>query len=130
MMMGWPFKSWPIPTAIALLFSAVAITFSVGLYVKGRDEATARADQVCRIFEQAHKDDVDQLIQTYAYLDKLTPQEVHDPLNTFVILNLPTQEKRARTDSAPEFCDEPGVGLPEPDPVLPKMRDFSGLLKP
>lgn len=83
-------------------------------------EALARTDQVCRLFEQSHLDDVIQLRQTYKYIVALSPEERKSTINQFIIRQLPTTEKTARTDRAPAFCDEPNVGLPEPDPVVPK----------
>jgi hypothetical protein len=32
---------------------------------------------------------------------------------------LSTTEAEARMDDAPPFCDDEGIGLPEPDPVVP-----------
>lgn len=83
-------------------------------------ERASRTDQTCTVFEQQHKDDVDQLIATYRYLASLSGEELAQPLNRFVLGSLPGVIREAQTDDAPPYCDEPGVGLPEPDPVVPE----------
>ena len=83
-------------------------------------ESRARRDQSCRISEETHKDDVDSLRRTYKYLLDLTPRQKQTTFNRALLANLPNVERKARQDPAPPFCDEPGIGLPEPDPVVPK----------
>ena len=83
-------------------------------------ESKGRRDQSCRISESQHKADVDGLRRTYDYLKQLTPRQRRSPINRAILANLPVTEREARMDPAPPFCDEPGIGLPEPDPVLPK----------
>ncbi len=89
---------------------------------EGRD----RRSQTCTTFESEHLQEVRQLRATYAYLLALTAQERRSTLNRFVIRQLPERERDARTDAdafgvtVPAYCDEPGIGLPEPDPVTPK----------
>lgn len=97
------------------------------LYIDNQNETKDRVSQTCELFEGAHLNDVTQLKQTYKYIDALGPREVKDTINQFIISGLPELELKARSDPAPEYCDEPDVGLPEPDPVLPKKRDFSNL---
>lgn len=82
-------------------------------------ESTDRRDQTCTLFEKAQRDAVSQLRQTYDYLVSLTPKERHEGFNPAILANLPNVERIARTTGAPEYCNEPGVGLPEPDPVVP-----------
>lgn len=93
-----------------------------------KKESFQRRDDSCEISEREHLTDVKALRQTYKYIDSLKPDEVKDTLNQFIIANMPQTEQNARIDVAPEYCDEPHIGLPEPDPVLPKKRDFSHLL--
>jgi hypothetical protein len=112
-------------------------------------ESLGRRRQSCRGDEQEHKDNVRALRQTYKILSNPKLRAQFDPgLIQFAIANLPAAERKARVDQAPEFCDEPGVkqerlykkthgergkppiGLPEPDPVVPKKKDFSYLLAP
>jgi hypothetical protein len=93
-------------------------------------ETVERRDQLCTSLEGAHLDEVNQLRDTYRFIGELSVKEVtHDPLTRFVVLNITKTEEDARTDEAPDYCDEPGaeaekkgaapVGLPEPDPVVP-----------
>jgi hypothetical protein len=89
-------------------------------------EGAKREDQFCLLVERAHRQDVRQLRSTYAYLISLPPEDIHSVLNQLVLRELPSTELKAHTDSAPKLCDEPGhygdknVGLPEPDPEVPK----------
>lgn len=98
-------------------------------------DGAERRDQTCKIFEGGHLEDIQRLRNTYRFLNENPRSEI----TKAVVQGLPEQEKRARTDSAPEYCDEPGaaaeakgakpVGLSEPDPIPPKRRDFSYLLR-
>lgn len=121
------FRAWyarwgrDIVTMIAVGLAA----FSVGKVVK---EARERQDQLCTIAERKQLADVRQLHSTYDYLAKKVAQDI-DPNAGVISLNdilasLPQVEEDAFFDDAPEFCDEPGVGLPEPDPEIP-TRPFS-----
>lgn len=94
-----------------------------------KKESLQRRDESCEITEREHKGDVESLRKTYAYIESLSEKETHQKLNQIIIANLPETEQNARTDVAPSYCDEPGIGLPEPDPVLPKRRDYTYLLK-
>lgn len=91
---------------------------------EGRD----RRDQTCTIAERDYAFQVNQLRGTYRYLASLSKAESQSTLNQFVVRNLPQQERRLRLEHPPSFCDKPGIGLPEPNPVLPKHRDFRYLL--
>ena len=88
-----------------------------------------RLDQTCTLFETDYLEDVRQLKATYKYLLDLPESEWRLTINQTVVRGLPRLEGEARTDSAPDFCDEPGRGLKEPGPVVPKKRDFSYILK-
>lgn len=98
-------------------------------------EAAERRNQNCRVFEGQHLADVQRLTATYRYLETLPKSEYGKSLTLAVLRGLKAQEAEARSDAAPPYCDEPGVeaerrgekpvGLPEPDPPLPRMRDFS-----
>lgn len=93
-------------------------------------ERVERIDQSCRSDEREHLVNVRNLKQTYNILSDPKARQLIDPglLELIVTISLPQTEEDARTDQAPEFCDNPGVGLPEPDPKVPKKRDFSFLL--
>jgi hypothetical protein len=116
-----------IMSAVALVLAAGSLFVSMLLFDRLRDEGAQRRNQTCVIFERKQKKDVDQLRDTYHYLAQLSPREYAEAkagrgelLNRAVIANLPKTVADAKEDDAPEFCDAPGVGLPEPDPVLPK----------
>lgn len=96
-------------------------------------EGADRRNQNCEILERQHAETVRSLKLTYDYLAGLTPAQRQEPLNKLLITQLPQTEKQARIDQAPAYCDEPGaaaeakgadpVGLPEPDPVIPKRPE-------
>lgn len=97
-------------------------------------EGKKREDQFCASSEREHATLVRQYKDTLEYIDKLKemPERLQEPINQFVISRLPDTESRARKDTAPPLCDKKSVktlnpfseptevGLPEPDPVLPK----------
>jgi hypothetical protein len=83
-------------------------------------EGVERRQQSCQLFESDHLADVQALRRTYHYLGGLSARERRTGINRALLVNLPRTEQEARTDSAPDFCDKPGVGLPEPDPVVPE----------
>lgn len=114
---------WRRVAATALVLAAVACALTAYLFARLDGESAIRTDQVCRLFETDHLADVTRLRNTYAYLDALPAKERGAPLNRALLRQLPQLEDEAGTDQAPEFCDEPGVGLPEPDPVLPKKPE-------
>lgn len=88
-------------------------------------EGADRRSQTCTTFESAHRQEVNQLTSTYAYIAQLTPEERKTTLNVFVIKGVPKMEAEAINDSddlgvnVPPYCDDPRVGLPEPDPIVP-----------
>jgi hypothetical protein len=110
-----------LTTKRALLWVvALLVIGAVVGYVKW--EADTRADQNCHIWETIHARDVVQLADTYQYLAQLKPHQEDDPINVFIRIRLPETEAKAK-DIAPDFCDKPGLGLPEPDPVIPEKPE-------
>lgn len=111
------------------------------LVVKQNQEAAERRDQICLSTEREHLRDVTALRNTYLYLTDLTTREIASTFNRFIIAQVPATEEKAHVDVAPKFCDQPGVkaereyrlshgkkgappiGLPEPDPVVPKRPE-------
>jgi type II secretory pathway pseudopilin PulG len=100
---------------------------AVRLEMEGRD----RRDQTCTLNERDHLQDVRALRRTYARLpealdfyEQIAPNEgFRQFLRSAVAADTQRLEKEARVDRAPEFCDEPGYGLPEPDPVIPERPE-------
>ena len=92
-------------------------------------ENRERRDQSCALSERDHLADVKRLRRTYAYLRRLPRDEWGTNLTREVVRGLPDLEREARVDVAPAFCDEPNIGLPEPDPKLPARRNFDRLLE-
>jgi hypothetical protein len=113
------------------LISLVIATFSVGIAFYAvyslQAESEERRDQMCRLFEGDHMADVIRLERTYEFLDRTGKTDLSNSLRAEILRSLPELEREARNDSAPEFCDEEGIGLPEPDPVLPPRRSFGDL---
>jgi hypothetical protein len=111
---------WRFTTSLALVLSAGSVLFTVLLFTDLRDEIAQRRDQACVITEREQDAEVQALVNTYRYLSELTGEQLHDPLNRAVLRQLPMVEARARADNAPPYCDEEGVGLPEPDRRVPE----------
>jgi hypothetical protein len=128
-----------IAALAALVLAGASILLSAVLFTRLDSEGAQRRDQSCRLFEADHLADVQRLKRTYEYLDRLPVREYGSTLTREIVRSLPTLEDEARADSAPDFCDEPGakaekagadpVGLPEPDPFIPKRRDFGHTLR-
>jgi hypothetical protein len=116
---------WRFTIMLALLLAGASILLTSYLFTTLASEGADRRDQSCRLFEADHLADVEQLKRTYSYLDR---QTVPSELTREIVRRLPELEREARIDGAPAYCDEPGVGLKEPDPVLPPRRDFRHLL--
>lgn len=119
---------WRPLNAAALILAAASILLSAWLYARIVSEGRERRDQSCLQNERRHLDDVQQLRNTYEFLEHLPRSEWGTPLTRAIVRQLPQIERDARVDVAPKFCDEHGIGLPEPDPVVPKRRNFDRLL--
>jgi hypothetical protein len=101
---------------IWLLAITVLVVWSIATLYADR---TDRADQTCTLFERAHERDVNALAATYKYLVGLSDSERTSAINRTVLARLPETEQQARVTKAPSYCDDRGVGLPEPNPVIP-----------
>lgn len=116
---------------LSVAAAGVALALTVTLVFQFEREQAERRDQLCGLFEADHLADVKVLQGRYRLLSDPDRRALLGAgLTRLVVLGLGEIEREARTDTAPEFCDEPGVGLPEPDPVLPRRRDFKYLLTP
>ena len=92
-----------------------------------KQESRGRRDQSCSLSEREHLEDIRTLRRAYRRTPKalefylqVAPRGFRPFLRNAVYADLARLEKEARVDRAPEFCDAPGIGLPEPDPVVPK----------
>lgn len=134
-------KSYPLLViAIGALWLVLAVLLIVAAFVVAdvkssktdvddfTKEQVERRSQICTTFESQYRQEVEQVSQTYAYLltvQQFHPDELKSGLNRFVIGQLPQNEAKAKTDTdtngvfVPQFCDEPGNGLLEPDPKPP-----------
>lgn len=90
------------------------------LTVKLAREGRERRDEDCSIRESKQADDVRALRRLYRYLLGLSPEDLGTDLNKAVLAGVPRAERDARTDDAPDYCDEPGIGEPEPDLKVPR----------
>lgn len=116
---------------LSVAAAGVALALTVTLVFQFEREQAERRDQLCGLFEADHLADVKVLQGRYRLLSDPDRRALLGPgLTRLVVLGLGEIEREARTDTAPEFCDAAGVGLPEPDPVLPARRDFKYLLTP
>lgn len=102
-------------------FVVLAATNAAALFLVV-NEASERRDQNCELFEADHLDDVKRLRGTYRYL-MLPVAEQEPTLTKLVFAQLPMLEREASADQAPAYCDEEGVGLPEPDPKVPERPE-------
>jgi hypothetical protein len=87
-------------------------------------DTKARVSESCTISETKQKRDVQQLRDTYRYLVNLSSEELAAAkagrgINGAIYQNLGRTEADAYQDDAPKYCDDPNVGLPEPDPEVP-----------
>lgn len=111
---------------IAICVSLGSAALSTYLWFNLISESKERRNQTCRVFESAHKQEIDSLNGTYRYLANAPPPERGTSLYDTILRNLKKLEAEAASDTdevgviVPEYCDEPDVGLPEPDPVVPK----------
>lgn len=110
----------------ALIVSLLTAAGTTWLWFNIISESKERRNQTCRVFESAHKQEIDDLNGTYRYLAGAPPPERGTTLYTLILSNLKKLESEAKDDEdevgvvVPAYCDEPGIGLPEPDPVVPK----------
>jgi hypothetical protein len=116
------FLTW---LAVLAAFTALVLV-GVGFYHLDQ-ETTERRSQTCLWFEGDHLDDVNQLRRNYKRLPgalefylEAAPKRLHPFLVGAITSDLERLEAEARVDAAPAFCDEPDVGLGEPDPVIPE----------
>lgn len=72
-------------------------------------------DQICEGDEREHLNAVQRVDRTYDYLKRLPVADRDDSITRAILRQLPDLEREASQDTAPKFCDEPNVGLPEPD---------------
>jgi hypothetical protein len=103
-------------------------------------ERKVRTDQACNLFERLHHRDVSEylverrsIVLLTNFVNDLSPEEREQPFNKLIISNIPQarkdyfkEESEASIDIAPAYCDEPGVGLKEPDPCVPGRPELLG----
>lgn len=123
------FRRW---RELAAILAALNMLVSVYLFTEVRDKAAAgeretvaRRSDNCAVFEGQHLQEVKGLRDTYEYLTAV-PRRRWDSTRRFVYeTTLPRLEAEARDDEdldgaqVPHYCDMPGLGRPEPDPVVP-----------
>lgn len=125
--------AWRIVAAAGLLLAAGACLLTVVLFAKIDTEQKARAaanqarrSDNCRVFEGQHLQEVRQLRDTYRFLKGKPRPYQKGSIEDFAFKQLPRAEAESKSDSdllgaeVPKYCDEPGVGRPEPDPDVPK----------
>jgi len=118
---------------IALGIALYAVVESAGNVRALEAESHERRDQSCVVFERdtiaaktAYVTAKQQLTSTQDYLHTLSPAERRTGINQAIVASLPrlkdavdVQWRNARATAAPVYCDEPGIGLEEPNPALP-----------
>lgn len=78
-----------------------------------------RIHQSCLKSERDEQFAIEDYASTIVYLKGLSPSERNQGINKAVLQSLPKTRRRALISVAPNYCDKPGVGLKEPDPVVP-----------
>lgn len=106
----WARDFWLLAVTAILFWAAWA----------GEQEADTRQDQVCVVFERLHDTEVRRLRGTYEYLAALPSAELETVLSQTILRGLPETEKRVEDILPPAFCNQPGVGLPEPGLKTPE----------
>lgn len=115
---------WRAIAAAALVTAAASMLLTVVLFASLSTESSERRDQNCQSFEGAHLQEVEGLANSYKLL-AASPPDGWDRTQRFVAGLLPKAEREAARDDdglgvrVPDYCDEPHVGLPEPDPCVP-----------
>lgn len=118
---------------IALVLAGIAVAGHSSTLDNIESEGAERRDQTCVAFERdaiaavnAYREASVRLERTEKFLERIPPGTEDEPLNREIRLNLPRLREEvdakyaeAKTASAPPYCDEPGVGLKEPNPTLP-----------
>lgn len=84
-----------------------------------KHESDTRQDQICQLLEKQHRNDIQRLRSSYDYIERLPRKELNTSLNRAVIRNLPQLEEQVKL-KPPGFCSDKGVGLPGPNPEIPK----------
>lgn len=125
-------RIWRVLPLVALVLAGASMFLSALLYGRSVDttnrieaETTERRDQACRGYEAVYRNEVKELGNTYDFF--LHPPKEFEGLlkDPRVIQSLRDSERDARSDAdgygqfVPPACDDPGIGLPEPDPVAP-----------
>lgn len=119
--------------ALAIGIALYAVLEVDGTVKDIQAEGVDRRDQTCIVFERdaisaktAYVDAKEALDRTNNYLKTLTPEERKTRINAAVIAGVPRLEETvdrrwrdAKATAAPPYCDEPNVGLEEPNPALP-----------
>lgn len=99
-----------------IAYGLVALFFAAGGgYVL--HESAVREDGQCRIFEKDEEQAVQQLETTYLFM---TGRDEDAELYDVALEGLPRAEAEAVSENAPGYCNDEGVGLPEPDPTIPE----------
>lgn len=102
---------------------------------KLEQEGQDRRDQACLGVESQHKEEIENLKQSYTLLLDPPPELASLLKNPLVIKGIQEDEAAAADDSdelgvfvAP-YCDDPNTGLKEPDPDIPQRpKELDNLL--
>jgi hypothetical protein len=116
-------------TTFSVAIAGYAVHTSAETVAKLDQEAEVRRSQTCETFEGAYAEQVRRLENTYGFLLLPGIRQRSPDLYDFAIRELPTLERGAKSDDdpfgprVPAYCDDPNVGLPEPDPEVPRRPD-------
>lgn len=108
----------------AFWLSVVSLFVFLSFSAQG-DEARARRDQTCIVFERLHQADIKRLAGTYQYVAHLTPQQRRERLSVAVIRQIPQLERQVRNGKPPTYC-KGDVGLDD-SKLLPVPKRPPGI---
>lgn len=94
------------------------VLVNAGVWGYGYFELKKAQDQNCVLFERNAADAVKQVNDSYKFFSNIVennPDETDSALVAFALPELPKTEQRAADLKAPPNCDQPNVGLDEPN---------------
>ena len=118
--------------SLTIAFTAVYVTLYTRASVEDLEhvlahvtqEARERRDGTCTLFERQELAAINQVVETYRFLDDASRADFRTPLVRAIVRQLPATYANAKAAAAPGYCRAPGIGLPGAPPRLPAYRTY------